>query len=279
MLASIIIRTKNEERFLEKTLSIICEQTISDHEIIVVDSGSTDHTLAIAQKYNCQLIEIKPSDFTYGYALNIGAAKATGSLLVFLSAHAIPASQEWLAQLTEAFKDPKTAGVYGRQLPMPDAIFQSRQACHEAFPNRPITYRDESVRFSNANAAIRKSLWEQNPFDETLSGSEDIDWAKKQIEQGYQIVYAPNASAYHSHNETMKQIYTRSFRETLAMKKICPSLSRTKGQFTHYYLGCLKKDLLYLTKHFDIRSCLSFLIKSPFYRFVQQLAEYRAIHE
>ena len=49
---------------------------------------------------------------------------------------------------------------------------------------------DQETAFcNNANAAIRKSLWEKNPYDETLTGLEDLAWAKRAKEQGYAIAY------------------------------------------------------------------------------------------
>ena len=87
---SIVIRTKNEEKYLAQTLDMLIAQKEMDFEIIIVDSGSTDRTLDIIKNYHVKLIEIKPEEFTYGYALNIGAEAASGEYLLNLSAHAIP---------------------------------------------------------------------------------------------------------------------------------------------------------------------------------------------
>ncbi|NUO02551.1 MAG: glycosyltransferase, partial [Saprospiraceae bacterium] len=67
---SIIIRCLNEEKHIGRLLSGILEQTIKDVEIIVVDSGSQDATLSIASRYQDQIIQIRPQDFSFGYALN-----------------------------------------------------------------------------------------------------------------------------------------------------------------------------------------------------------------
>src|SRR3972149_4181520 len=53
--------------------------------------------------------------------------------------------------------------------------------------------------FHNANSMIRKSLWEEVPFDETVTNIEDRIWAEKMLQRGYRIVYEPEASGYHFH--------------------------------------------------------------------------------
>ncbi len=67
---SIIIRTYNESEYIEKLLIALKSQTLKDIEIILVDSESTDKTVEIAQKYCDRIINIKKSDFTFGYSLN-----------------------------------------------------------------------------------------------------------------------------------------------------------------------------------------------------------------
>ncbi len=54
MLASIVIRTYNEERYLNELLTAISEQknNLVEHEVVIVDSGSTDRTLEIAEKHS-----------------------------------------------------------------------------------------------------------------------------------------------------------------------------------------------------------------------------------
>ena len=85
MNCSIVIRAYNEAQHLPRLLEGIQQQTIKDVEIILVDSGSTDDTLEIAKKYPVKIVEIKPSDFSFGYSLNTGCKNASGDFLVFIS--------------------------------------------------------------------------------------------------------------------------------------------------------------------------------------------------
>src|SRR4030066_1052634 len=93
---SVLIRTKNEEKYLGQTLSVIFSQTRKDIEVLIVDSGSTDKTLEAAREFPVTIFEIKPKDFTWGYALNYGFQRASGKYIVCLSAHALPQSEYWL---------------------------------------------------------------------------------------------------------------------------------------------------------------------------------------
>lgn len=61
------------------------------------------------------IIEIPPWEFTYSRALNLGSARARGNVLVNLSAHALPLTDEWLARLLGHFEEPQVAGVWGNQ--------------------------------------------------------------------------------------------------------------------------------------------------------------------
>ena len=82
-------------------------------DVHVVDSGSTDGTLDIVRRFPARLIEIPPRSFTYGRALNVGVAAATGEIVVSLSAHSLPAHERWLLNLVRNFADSRVAGVYG----------------------------------------------------------------------------------------------------------------------------------------------------------------------
>ena len=98
-LASIVIRTYNEERYLEPLLEAIAKQEGLETEVIVVDSGSTDRTCAIASRHACHIVTIAKSEFSFGRSLNRGCAAAKGDYLVFISGHCVPVDEWWLQNL------------------------------------------------------------------------------------------------------------------------------------------------------------------------------------
>ena len=271
---SIIIRTLNEEKHIGELIKVLLKQRIDrDIEILIVDSGSTDRTLSIINEFEpIQLIQIPKSLFTYGYALNIGLSHANGDLIVSISGHCIPQCDDWLNQLVSPFVDQKVGIVYGKQIAGDRNQLSERRVFEAIFPSSPhqMTHK---IFSHNANAAFRKSLWEQYRFDEKLLGLEDLDFAYKIFDMGYHSVYAPQALVSHFHQETKRQIFNRYYREMVSLGKINPALVKGKlkiitGFFRNFFLDCYialrEKNL---RKQF---------IKCLEYRFCQYYGEYSA---
>ena len=116
-LISIIIRTLNEERYLPQLLDGIYTQVVEiAFEVILIDSGSTDNTVSIADDYGCRILTISREEFSFGRSLNWGCNAAKGSFLVFVSGHCIPVNEYWLATLIAPLQDGLAEYTYGRQL-------------------------------------------------------------------------------------------------------------------------------------------------------------------
>ncbi len=216
---SIIIRAYNEAAHIEKLLLGIKAQRFQPHEIILVDSGSTDDTVRIAEYHNVKIVHIAKADFTFGRALNYGCAAATGEILVFVSAHVYPSHDTWLEYLVAPFEDEHVTLSYGQQRGDRVNKFSEHQIFAKWFPNQP-DYRQDGYFCNNANAAVRKSDWEKQPYDEALPGLEDLDWARKMQAVGGVIAYEPRARIIHVHDETWSQVRNRYRREAIAMRKI-----------------------------------------------------------
>lgn len=221
-----IIRCFNEEKHIGQLLDAVGRQTFADREIIVVDSGSTDNTVAIVQRYPVKLIRITPEDFSFGYSLNRGCSAATSEFLVFASAHVLPTSDEWLERLLAPFEEPRVALVYGRQTGNQASKFSEQQIFEKQYPE--ISNYDQATPFcNNANAAVRRSLWRMHHYDESLSGLEDLEWAQWAKSQGHRIVYNADACVIHIHEETPVKVFNRYKREAIALKRIFPDTHLT----------------------------------------------------
>lgn len=216
---SVIIRCLNEELHLARLFKGIAAQTLNDVELILVDSGSNDSSRAIAQSFGARVMNIAPSEFSFGRSLNVGCEAASGDILVLASAHVYPVSDTWLETLIDPLADPNVALTYGMQRGTPTTYFSEHQIFKRWFPDESCA--DQEHPFcNNANAAIRKSQWESQKYDEDITGLEDLDWATKAQKAGYKVAYVAEAPVIHVHNESFKKIMNRYRREAVAYKRL-----------------------------------------------------------
>lgn len=272
---SIIIRCYNEEEHIGRLLSGIAQQTEKNVEIILVDSGSTDATLSIASRYHVNVVYISPEEFSFGRALNFGCRVASGEYLVFISAHCWPVYKNWLERLLAPFTDPKAALVYGSQRGNETTKFSEHQIFAKWFPEHS-NFNQEHPFCNNANAAIRRKLWEKIPYDEKLTGLEDLDWAKRVMKEGYHIAYVSDAEIIHVHNETLVRIYNRYRREAIALKKTCPDEKFNPLDFLYLFASNVISDY-YHAWHKGL--FLKNLTSIPLFRLMQFSGTYRGFSQ
>jgi rhamnosyltransferase len=277
MLVSVIIRTLNEEQYLNELLQKINQQSAADFDIetIIVDSGSTDGTLDICGKHLCKITHINQSEFSFGRSLNIGCDNADGDILVFVSGHCIPTDNEWLSNLISPIKDNVASYSYGRQQGRDSTKFSEQQYFKRTFPE----YSKNPQRgylCNNANAAISRAAWQKFRFDEELTGLEDMFLAKKLVENGQSVAYESTASVYHIHDEKWLSVRTRYEREAYALNQIMPQLHFTAGDFYRYFFSSVMSDL---SAAIQERRMLRELGGIVMFRLMQYWGTYRGNHE
>jgi glycosyltransferase involved in cell wall biosynthesis len=216
---TVVIRAYNEANHLGRLLHGLGRQTVRADEIVLVDSGSNDGTVAIAERGGCRIVHIAKEDFTFGRSLNYGCEAAKGELLLMVSAHVYPVYDTYIEQLVNAFDASDTAIAYGRQVGDHRTAYAESRIMTKWFPE--ISIRNQGHPFSNnANCAVRKSVWQELRYDERLTGLEDLDFAKRAIDQGMRIDYVAEAPVVHVHEEDWQTIRNRYRREAIAYKKI-----------------------------------------------------------
>lgn len=224
-LVSVVIRTLNEEKHLDELLDAISKQKSErfNIETVIIDSGSTDSTLDIARKYKARITYIKKEDFTFGRSLNMGCDFADGDYLVFVSGHCIPATNDWIHNLVTPLADGLCSYSYGKQVGRDTTKFSEQQLLDKYFPDES---KVPQVGFfcNNANSALCKDIWRVYPFDEKLTGLEDMYLAQQIAAAGKKIGYVAEAPVYHIHDETWPQVKNRYEREAIALQKIMPEL-------------------------------------------------------
>lgn len=217
---SVVIRTFNEQKHLPALLAALKQQEYRDFEVLVIDSGSIDHTREIAVQHGARVVRIDPRDFTFGYSLNVGIRESKGRFIAIVSAHTLPLDGNWLERLVAPFREERVAMVYGRQKGNTLTKFSERRDFERIFGRKRIVMKPPRFFANNANSAVRKDLWEQHPFDQALPGLEDIEWAKYWMGKEYNVVYVPEAALYHIHEENWRQVRHRYYREAVAARWI-----------------------------------------------------------
>jgi len=276
MLVSIIIRTLNEERYLDQILSVLNSQNTENfsYEIIIVDSGSTDNTLEIAKRHNLRITYIEKKNFTFGRSLNIGCEFANGEYFVFISGHCIPTNKNWLTKLVSPLIEKKCEYSYGRQIGNETTKFSEHQVFDKYFPNENKIPQDDFF-CNNANAAITRTTWSKYRFNENLTGLEDMFLAKQIYQNKGLIGYVADSVVYHIHDETWRQVKLRYEREAIALQQIMPEIRINFINMLNFTgIGIIKDLKLAVRKKVFFKELLSII----FFRFLQYYGAYKGNH-
>lgn len=271
--ASVVVRTLNEARYLEELLMGIAQQnTVGlDCEVVLVDSGSTDHTLAIAEKYGCRILHITREQFSFGRSLNMGCEAATGDILVITSGHCVPASTDWLKNLCQPLLNGSAHYCYGKQLGGSTSQFSEHRVFDKYFPSIS-SVPQKGFYCNNANSSLLKSAWETYRFDEELTGLEDMELAQRLVRDGGLVAYVADAPVFHYHAETWPQVLRRFEREAIALQKIMPNIHVGLVDAVRYTLSSIWCDCLHAQHTGQLRKTLMSIVR---YRYHQYTGSYR----
>ena len=188
---SILIRNKNEEKSLEKTIKAINAQRMSEpYEIILVDDNSSDNSVEIANKYgrgNVKVIQLDKK-FTYGYAINFGVRHCKYEIILLLSSHNLLISNDFFEKLPTYFVNPKVAGVRCTPIANSKQIEQS----FDGFITLDKTNYSHPNDWQNllvANcSAIRKNVALEYLFNEEIRSNEEKLWCLDVMKADYSII-------------------------------------------------------------------------------------------
>ncbi|MGZ8937599.1 MAG: glycosyltransferase family 2 protein [Limisphaerales bacterium] len=227
-LVSIILRSFNEAWALGETLTALRAQEYTNWELIVIDSGSSDGSQdLIRAAHPAHFVQIEPQEYNPSRVMNHGMRLARSEFGIFLNADATPQGSNWLRPLVTALQDPKTAAVFGRQIPRMDC-----QAVYACDYDRCFGPKRESAGwdhfFSMVSSGIRKDVWRHRGFLENLQYAEDDEYTRWAKANGYKVVYCEDSVVMHSHNYTAAQAYKRSFGDAKALAASWPG---SPGEF------------------------------------------------
>ncbi|WP_354699214.1 hypothetical protein DSM112329_04924 [Paraconexibacter sp. AEG42_29] len=225
---SIVVPVKDGARYLPELLAAIDAQVVSDaavtRDVLVIDSGSTDDSVAIARAAGATVLEIPAAEFGHGRTRNLGAEETTGDVIAFLTQDATPLAG-WLQAIVDGFALADDVGaVYGPHRPRPDtspmiarelgAFFAGHgdQDAPNGVGGARIQRAGDLDWLSNVNAAYRRDCWAAVRFDD-LPYSEDQAFGAAMLAAGWAKVYHPGAAVAHAHDYPPAQFARRYFDE------------------------------------------------------------------
>ncbi|MWC27293.1 glycosyltransferase family 2 protein [Paenibacillus sp. MMS18-CY102] len=217
---SVIIPTWNAGEAFGELLHRLSQQSVSPHEIIVIDSSSTDGTAELARRAGAVVLSIAQQEFDHGGARNRAASVATGDMLVFMTQDALPADDSLLESLIRPLAAAEVAYAYARQLPYPDANLLERTARAHNYPGESMVKSQHDIPrmgikaffCSNVCSAMRRETFERmGKFDEPVMFNEDLLFSARCVLNGGLIAYVADAKVLHSHMFTLKQLYKRFY--------------------------------------------------------------------
>jgi GT2 family glycosyltransferase len=217
----LVIPTLNAGRRWVECLAAVRAQSLVPQRLLIIDSASTDQSVALAQKAGFEIVRIDRSEFNHGGTRQWAVEYLSDcEIVIFLTQDAIPASTESIAEIVRCFDDTSVAVAYGRQLPHQGAAAIESHA--RVFNYGPRTFKKDAAAAkklgtkaffcSNSFAAYRRLiLLDLGGFSRELILGEDMEFAARAIKAGYSNVYCATAPVYHSHDYTLAQIVERYF--------------------------------------------------------------------
>jgi len=252
---SVILTSYNNSHNLEQCLNSLINQdynhNLIDLEIIIVDSGSTDNSIEILNKYKDKIkVVIKPQHlpppFSPAMARNIGVQNSMGDILIFSDSDCIFPSS-WVKDMTASFRDPQIDCVIGNREPdvgyglgtfirRYDFILYSNKFTI----SEQLLINEKNLRkgvpfvpLSGNNFAIKKALWKKLGGMKKVfrrPAGEDIMMEVEIIKGGYNILFYPKSKVVHVHPLSLTEV----FRKMLPRSEATYLLSKHSNGFVNW---------------------------------------------
>lgn len=231
---SIIVISYNNSHNLEQCLTSLTNQNydrnISDLEIIVVDSGSTDNSIEILEKYDDKIkIILKPkklSRLSPAMARNTGVNNSTGDILIFSDGDCTP-PLNWVESMINSFEEHEIDCVIGSRDPdigVGTGTF-IRRYNFILYSNKftipePIIINSKSIRENKQlvflaanNFAIKRKIWNELGGMKTIfknPSCEDLMLESEIIKSNYNVYFNPYIKVRHLHPISLASIFRKA---------------------------------------------------------------------
>ncbi|MCX6671998.1 MAG: glycosyltransferase [Euryarchaeota archaeon] len=216
MKISVVLTTKNEEKHIGELLDAMVHQE-EPHEVIIVDSDSTDRTQQIIKEYIKQNKNIKlfVHPGTRAESMNYGVTKATGDAVAFIGGDDIPDVQ-WIREIRVGLQ---TADIVVGKL------ISKKENRFKTLENVKVFYKGINISYPGTNTTYKKEILDKlgGGYDPWFSSAEDLEMNIRAVDLGYKIQSHENAIVYYRPRNTPWQFLRQSFwygygRKLLALK-------------------------------------------------------------
>lgn len=189
-------------------------QEFPDTEIIVVDDGSTDDTVAHARRAGIEVVCL-PGNKGPSYALNRGIERASGEIIFTLDADAeIPTNVMKIAVETLISSSCDVIGGIYKSRPGQNRIsrlFELYMKVVHFLPNSVIYTGRKDPRVFGTFLGFKKQVFETERFDESIRAIYDRDFLNRLARKGYRILYSPELYVYHPFPSSVRAIAKRTW--------------------------------------------------------------------
>lgn len=232
----LVIPTYNSEVFFSRSPFLV--DIIKTLPTLIVDSSSSDATVALARSMGAEIVVIPQANFNHGATREWARKQINSDIVVFLTQDAIPISPNLIETLVEPLlSDDSIAVSYGRQIPHDGAdIFEAFPRAYNYGSEPQLRSIEDVARYgvytffcSNSCAAWRNSALDEIGGFKSVLTNEDYLAVADLLQKGYKIAYVPDAVVKHSHSYALWQEFQRYF-DTGYVRAEYPLLQQLVGQ-------------------------------------------------
>jgi len=246
---SVVIPTLNAGPEFDLLLAKLNQQRgVQGIELVIVDSGSTDGTVAVAQRHGARVVPLAKSAFSHSHARNLGADAAQGSHLLFMVQDAYPIGERWIEGLLRGLLDRQAmdvVAVSSAEVPRLDSEFfyDWNAATHYAFLGCDLNDRvghlagDDhgSLRrmgqLSDVACLIPRPVFQRYRYRGDYA--EDMDLGVRLIRDGHRVAMLAAVKVLHSHHRPPLYYLKRGFVDLVFLREVfadfpepaCPSIA------------------------------------------------------